>query len=85
VAASLVWMLARIAFWIGYRRGAAQRIGGLIGTAQSLLILLYGCARIGFEWGGIVGACVPLVLFGAAEFVFVKRALGAVAAARDGE
>lgn len=73
-AAALVWILARLAFWIGYRKGAQYRIAGLIGMVQSMIILLYVSARFGYELGGVWGASVPLALFALAETVLVVRA-----------
>ncbi|MBK1869458.1 MAPEG family protein [Aestuariivirga sp. YIM B02566] len=73
-AAALVWILARFAFWIGYRRGPQYRIAGLVGMAQSMIILLYVSARFGYELGGAWGASVPLILFAIAETVLVVRA-----------
>ncbi|HET6598724.1 MAG TPA: MAPEG family protein [Burkholderiaceae bacterium] len=74
VATTLVWMLARIAFWIGYHIGAQQRVAGLVGTAQSMIVLLYVCARFGYEVAGAWGAAVPLTLFALAEAVLVVLA-----------
>ena len=73
-AAALVWILARFAFWIGYRQGPQYRIAGLVGMAQSMIILLYVSARFGYELGGVWGASVPLILFALAETVLVIRA-----------
>jgi hypothetical protein len=69
LATAIVWIAARAAFWIGYHRGSAQRAYGAPGLALSLIVLLYVCARFGFELGGIVGAIVPIVLFLAIEAV----------------
>lgn len=73
-AAALVWILARFVFWIGYRRSPQYRIAGLVGMAQSMIILLYVSARFGYELGGTWGASVPLALFALAEMVLVIRA-----------
>ena len=71
VAATLVWTLSRFVFWIGYHRGAAQRMPGLVGYGQSLIILLYVCARFGYEVAGPVGASVPVLLFAAIEAIIL--------------
>jgi uncharacterized MAPEG superfamily protein len=63
LATTAVWIVARAAFWIGYHYGSAQRAYGAPGLALSLIVLLYVCARFGFELAGIVGAIVPVVLF----------------------
>jgi len=73
-AAALVWILARLAFWIGYRQGPQYRIAGLVGMVQSMIILLYVSARFGYELGGVWGASVPLALFALAEAVLFIRA-----------
>ena len=70
-ATTVVWMVARIAFWIGYHRGSAQRGVGAPGMVLSILVLLYVCASFGFEIAGRVGAIVPIVFFACAEAVLV--------------
>jgi hypothetical protein len=73
LATSVVWILARFAFWIGYHRSAAMRGLGAPGMALSMIVLLYVAGRIGYEIGGFVGAAVPVVMFLAIE-VFLFRA-----------
>jgi len=71
LATTVVWMLARAAFWIGYHRSAAMRGLGAPGMALSMIVLLYVVGRIGYEVGGFVGAAVPMVAFLAIEaFLF---------------
>jgi uncharacterized MAPEG superfamily protein len=70
-ATTAVWIIARLAFWIGYHSGSAQRGFGAPGLMLSMLVLLYVCVRFGLEAGGPVGALVPLVLFAGAEAVLV--------------
>jgi hypothetical protein len=72
MATTVVWILARFAFWIGYHRSAAMRGVGAPGVALSLIVLLYVAGRIGYEIGGIVGAAVPVMAFLAIE-VFLFR------------
>ena len=67
LATTIVWVLARFAFWIGYHRSAAMRGLGAPGMALSLIVLLYVTGRIGYEAGGLVGAAVPIVAFLAIE------------------
>jgi len=65
VAATVVWIAARIAFWIGYHRSSAERGYGAPGVIVGMLMLLYVCARFGFElagWAGAAGIVVPFVL-----------------------
>lgn len=71
MATAVVWVLARFAFWIGYHRSAAMRSLGAPGVALSLIVLSYVAARIGFEWGGVAGAVLPVAIFLAIEsFLF---------------
>lgn len=71
IATAVVWVLARFAFWIGYHRSAAMRGLGAPGMALSLIVLIYVAARIGFDWGGVAGAVLPVVIFLAIEaFLF---------------
>ena len=73
LATTVVWILARAAFWIGYHRSAAMRGLGAPGMALSMIVLLYVAGRIGYEVGGFVGAAVPVVAFLAIE-AFLFRA-----------
>jgi hypothetical protein len=71
LATTVVWVLARFAFWIGYHRSAAMRGMGAPGMALSMIVLLYVAGRIGYEVGGLVGAAVPVMMFFAIEvFLF---------------
>lgn len=80
VAATIVWIVARLAFWIGYHRGSAHRGAGVVGMAQSMLVLLYVCARFGYEIAGMAGAVALIAWFGVMEaylvyvIVYVDRA-----------
>jgi hypothetical protein len=67
LATSVVWILARFAFWVGYHRSAAMRGLGAPGMALSLIVLLYVAGRIGYELGGIAAAAVPVMTFLAIE------------------
>src|SRR5207249_4177889 len=49
VATTVVWIVARFAFWLGYHRGAAMRGLGAPGMAMSMLVLIYVAARFGQE------------------------------------
>lgn len=76
VATTVVWILARFAFWIGYHRSAAMRGLGAPGMAMSMLVLLYVGARFGYELGGIAGAIAPLACFLGIEGVLVWNTRG---------
>jgi hypothetical protein len=71
VATAVVWVLGRIAFWVGYHRSAAMRGLGAPSMALSMIVLLYVVARFGYELGGTIGAILPLAAFLAIEaFLF---------------
>jgi uncharacterized MAPEG superfamily protein len=67
LAYTVVWIVARFAFWIGYQRSAALRGLGASGVALSMFVLLYVVSRFGYEIAGIVGALMPVALFIAIE------------------
>jgi hypothetical protein len=73
VAATVVWIAGRIAFWIGYHRSSAERGYGAPGLIVGLLTLLYVCARFGFELAGWAGAAGIVVLFGLMEAVITWK------------
>jgi hypothetical protein len=66
-ATTIVWVLNRYAFWIGYHRSAAMRGLGAPSMAIGLVMLLYVVARIGDEVAGAAGAAVAVGLFLAVE------------------
>jgi len=63
IATTVVWIIARAAFWMGYQRSAALRGLGAPGMAISMIVLLYVASRFGDEIAGTVGAWVPIVAF----------------------
>ena len=69
VATTVVWIVARFAFWIGYHRSAAARGLGAPGMLLSMVVLLYVAGRFGYEIAGAPGAAAPVVLFLAIEAV----------------
>jgi hypothetical protein len=66
-ATTAVWIVGRIAFWIGYHRGAPHRAVGAPGMALGMLLLVYVCVRFGAELAGTAGAVIVITLFVAAE------------------
>jgi len=82
LATTVVWVLARFAFWIGYHRSAAMRGLGAPGMALSMIVLLYVAGRIGFDVGGVVGAVVPVIVFLVIE-AFLFRATRPLRSAHD--
>lgn len=75
VATTVVWMLSRGAFWIGYHRGPQYRSAGLTGMVQSMIVLAYVSSRFGYDIAGLGGALAPLILLGCIEayLVFVTK------------
>ena len=76
VATTIVWILARFAFWIGYHRSAALRGLGAPGMAQSLLVLLYVAARFGAELAGTAGAAIMVGAFLIFEAILFRATHG---------
>jgi uncharacterized MAPEG superfamily protein len=71
VADAVVWILARFTFWICYHQGPQYRIFGLVGAAQSMLVLLYVSYRLGSEIAGPIGGAAPVLVFIAIEIFLV--------------
>jgi uncharacterized MAPEG superfamily protein len=69
VATTIVWIVARVAFWLGYHRSVALRGLGAPGMALSIIVLLYVAGRFGREIAGTVGSIVPAAVFVAIEVV----------------
>jgi hypothetical protein len=73
VASTIVWILNRFAFWIGYHRGAAMRGLGAPSMVIGLLMLLYVVARIGGDIAGNAGMIIAIALFLALEAVLFLK------------
>jgi hypothetical protein len=69
VAITVIWILNRYAFWIGYHRSAAMRGLGAPSMAVSLVMLLYVVGRIGIDIAGTAGAVTAVGAFLAVEAV----------------
>ena len=61
IIATIVWVLARWAFWLGYQKDPLWRAIGAPGMLQSLLLLLYAAYRFGSDAYG-TGAGIALVI-----------------------
>lgn len=70
-ASTVVWILARFTFWIGYHRSAAGRGLGMAGMVIGMFQLLYVASRFGGELAGPWGAAAPIGLFIVLEAVLV--------------
>ena len=71
VACTVVWVVARWVFWIGYHFGSRFRSAGLVGMVQSMMVLLYCVGRFGYLWLGWWGAVALIAPFVAAELFVV--------------
>jgi uncharacterized MAPEG superfamily protein len=63
VATTVVWILSRFAFWIGYHRSAAMRGLGAPGMAMAMMVLIYVVARIGGDLAGTAGFVIAIGAF----------------------
>jgi hypothetical protein len=73
VAITVIWILNRYAFWIGYHRSAAMRGLGAPSMAVSLIMLLYVVGRIGIDIAGSAGAVIAVGAFLAVEAVLFRK------------
>jgi hypothetical protein len=76
VIVTIIWVLARWAFWIGYHRDPLLRGFGAPGMIQSMVVLLYVAYRSGSDAYGQGAGIALLVIFGAIEailFLAVSR------------
>jgi hypothetical protein len=72
-ATTVIWILNRYAFWIGYHRSAAMRGLGAPSMAVSLIMLLYVVARIGGDLAGAAGTVIAVGLYLAVEAVLFLK------------
>jgi hypothetical protein len=62
VIVTIVWVLARWAFWIGYHKSPLMRGIGAPGMQQSMIVLLYVAYRFGTDsYGAAVGIALLAV------------------------
>jgi hypothetical protein len=73
IASTVVWILNRFAFWIGYHRSAAMRGLGAPSMLIGLAMLLYVVARIGGDVAGTLGTIIAIALFLALEAVLFLK------------
>ena len=67
VIVTIVWVLARWAFWIGYHKSPLLRGLGAPGMAQSMIVLLYANYRFGSEGYGEAAGIALVAIFAAIE------------------
>jgi hypothetical protein len=73
VATTVVWILTRFAFWIGYHRSAAMRGLGAPGMAIAMIVLIYVVARVGGDLAGTAGTLIAVAAFLALEAVLFLK------------
>lgn len=69
VIVTIVWILARWAFWIGYHMSSLLRAIGAPGMMQSMIVLLYVAYRIGLDSYGQRAGIALLAIFAGIEAV----------------
>jgi hypothetical protein len=69
VIVTMVWVLARWAFWIGYHRSPLLRGVGAPGMLQSMIVLLYVVYRFGTDGYGSAAGIVLLAAFAILEAI----------------
>jgi uncharacterized MAPEG superfamily protein len=62
-ATALVWVAARIAYWIGYHQSPALRGVGAASMVMGMLVLIYVTSRFGYELAGPAGAAAAIAAF----------------------
>ena len=72
-ATTIVWILNRFAFWIGYHKSSAMRALGAASMVISLIMLLYVTARIGHDLGGNPGTLILVGLYLALEAILFLK------------
>jgi hypothetical protein len=69
VIVTMVWVLARWAFWIGYHRSPLLRGVGAPGMLQSMIVLLYVAYRFGTDSYGSAAGNALLAAFAILEAI----------------
>lgn len=69
IIVTLVWILTRWAFWLGFHRSPLLRGIGAPGMLQSMIVLLYAAYRFGQDSYGQVAAILLVAAFAVIEGV----------------
>jgi hypothetical protein len=72
LATTVVWILGRFAFWIGYHHSAAMRGVGAPGMMTSMLALIYVVARVSHDVAGAAGMAASIAAFLLIEAVLFR-------------
>ena len=83
-AYTAIWIIARLVFWVSYHVDQSLRAAGLVGSAITLVILVWNAMRFAGQYFGPVGEFLVVALFSAAEIVVLRRAIRAGRGALDG-
>lgn len=67
IIVTIIWVLMRWAFWVGYHKGPLLRGWGAPGMVQSILVLLYVAYRFGADSYGVSTGFALVGLFLAIE------------------
>lgn len=68
---TIVWVLARWAFWIGYHLSPLLRALGAAGIAQNLIVLAYAAYHYGLAaYGPATGIAIVAIYVGIEAFLF---------------
>lgn len=70
VIVTIVWVLARWAFWVGYHKSPLLRGLGAPGMLQSMIVLLYDAYRFGTGYGDGVGIALLVIFFAIEGILF---------------
>jgi hypothetical protein len=68
-ATTVVWIVGRFAFWIGYHQGSLHRAAGAPSMMLGMAMLLYVGVRFGHELAGWTGGIALMALFFAGEAI----------------
>jgi len=68
-AVTVIWILNRYTFWVGYHRSAAMRGLGAPSMAVGLIMLLYVVFRVGEDIAGTAGGVIAIGLYLALQAV----------------
>jgi hypothetical protein len=74
VASTIVWIISRFIFWISYHRDPLDRIYGLFGMIQTIVLLGYSVFTFIYRSLGATAAVLAVLAFVSIESVITYRA-----------
>ena len=72
VIITIVWVVARWAFWVGYHKSPLMRGIGAPGMMQSMIVLLYVAYRFGSDAYGTAAGIGVVAVFGLIEAILFR-------------